>query len=63
MVGRVLAYLDAWPDAPHLGNLHEHPFFGPMDAVSHHPMGINHAQGHLAQVAEIRRQTAAATGR
>ena len=53
----VLAFLAAWPDAPHLGNLHEHPFFGPMDAVSHHAMGINHARGHLAQVAEIRRQT------
>ena len=59
----VLAFLDAWPDAPHLGNLHEHPFFGPMDAVSHHAMGINHARGHLAQLAEIRRQTAAPADR
>ena len=56
-----LAFLDAWPDAPHLDNVHGHPFFGPMDAVSHHAMGINHARGHLAQVAEIRGQAAAAT--
>ena len=31
--------------------------FVPADAVSHHAMGINHARGHLAQVADIRRQT------
>ena len=59
----VLAFLDAWPDTPHLGNVHGHPFFGPMDAVSHHAMGINHARAHLAQLAEIRRQAAAATER
>ena len=58
-----LVFLDAVPDAPHLGNLHEHSFFGPMDAVSHHAMGINHARAHLAQLAEIRQQAAAATER
>lgn len=55
-----LAFLDAWPDAPHLSNVHEHPFFGPTDAVSYHALGINHARGHLAQIAEIRRQATAA---
>jgi hypothetical protein len=56
------AFLDAWPDEPHLANIHDHPVFGPIDAVSYHALGLFHARSHLAQIAEIRRQAAAATG-
>jgi len=55
-----LAFLDAWPDRPHLDNVHDHPFFGPMNAVAYHALGVNHAKGHLAQLAEIVRQATAA---
>jgi hypothetical protein len=51
-----LAFLETWPDAPHLDATYEHPFFGEMTAVAYHLIGINHAKGHLAQLAEIRRQ-------
>ncbi len=53
------AFLDAWPDAPHLANIQEHQFFGPVNAVAYHALGINHAKGHLAQIEEIQRQAAA----
>jgi hypothetical protein len=53
------AFLDTWPDAPHLDATYEHPFFGEMTALTYHLIGINHAKGHLAQIAEIRRQEAA----
>jgi len=55
-----LAFLDAWLDRPHLDNVHDHPFFGPMNAVAYHALGVNHAKGHLAQLAEIVRQATAA---
>lgn len=51
-----LALLDGWPDAPHAGNVHEHAYFGPANAVAYHLLGIAHAQDHLGQLAEIRRQ-------
>ena len=56
-----LAFLAAWPDAPHLDNVHEHPFFGPTNAVAYHALGLAHAKGHLAQIEEIRRQAAGRT--
>lgn len=55
----VLAFLAAWPDAPHRGNVHDHPFFGPIDAVAFHAVGLNHAKGHLPQLEEIVRQASA----
>lgn len=51
-----LALLNGWPDAPHLGNVHEHDYFGTASAVAYHLLGIAHAQDHLGQLAEIRRQ-------
>jgi hypothetical protein len=54
------AFLDAWPDAPKLDNVHQHPFFGPTDAVAYHALGLSHAKGHLPQLAETRRQAALA---
>ena len=53
-----LAFLDAWPDRPHLDNVHEHRAFGPMNAVAYHALGVNHAKSHLAQLEEIVRQAA-----
>lgn len=52
------AFLDAWPAAPHVDNVYQHPYFGPINAVAHHLLGITHGNGHLAQLEEIRRQTA-----
>ena len=57
-----LAFLETWPDAPHLDATYEHPFFGEMTALTYHLAGINHAKGHLAQIEEIRRQEAARAG-
>ena len=56
------AFFDAWPDEPHLANIHDHLFLGPIDAVSYHALGLVHARSHLEQIAEIRRQAAAASG-
>ena len=53
------AFLETWPDAPHLDATYEHPFFGEMTALTYQLVGINHAKGHLRQLAEIRRQEAA----
>lgn len=55
----VLAFLEAWPDAPHRENVHAHPFFGPTDPVAYHLLGIVHGRGHLTQIEEIRRQVRA----
>jgi len=52
-------FLETWPDAPHLDATYEHPFFGELTALTYHLAGINHAKGHLAQLAEIRRQEGA----
>ena len=54
-----MAFLETWPDAPHLGATYTHPFFGEMTAVAYQLVGISHANGHLAQLAEIRRQEGA----
>lgn len=55
-----LAFLAAWPDTPHLANVHAHDFFGPVNAVAYHALGIAHATDHFAQLEEIQRQAAAA---
>ncbi|MDQ3412794.1 MAG: DinB family protein [Chloroflexota bacterium] len=52
-----LALLDAWPDTPHLTNVDDHSFFGPVNAVAYHALGISHATDHFAQLEEIQRQT------
>ncbi len=52
------AYLDAWPDAPHLDvTVTRIPYFGPMNAVGTHALGIMHGQSHLEQLREIMRQS------
>ncbi len=54
------AYLDAWPDAPHLDvTIMRIPSFGPMNAVGMHALGILHGGGHLEQLREIMRQSKA----
>ena len=57
-----LAFLDTWPDAPHTDATYEHPYFGTMNAVSYHVVGLTHARGHLRQLTEIRRQEAERAG-
>lgn len=52
----VTGFLRTWPDQPHVDNIYEHPFFGPVNCVVHHLMGISHAQGHLAQIQDAIRQ-------
>ena len=52
----VMGFLDTWPDAPDTEATYEHAFFGTMNAVGYHVIGLTHARGHLAQLAEIRRQ-------
>ncbi len=52
------AYLDAWPDAPHLDvTIMRIPSFGPMNAVGMHALGILHGGGHIEQLREIMRQS------
>ncbi len=52
------AYLDAWPDAPHLDvTIVRIPTFGPMNAVGMHGLGILHGQSHVEQLREIMRQS------
>jgi hypothetical protein len=53
----VSGFLQAWPDQPHLGNIHEHGFFGAMNAVAYQLLGVQHARVHIAQIEEILRQT------
>jgi hypothetical protein len=52
------AFLDAWPDAPHLNVTRTLvPLFGPMDAVGFYAFGIAHGQGHLDQLRETVHQS------
>jgi hypothetical protein len=57
-----LAFLNAWPDQPHLDNLYtefeEH--WGALNAVGMTLGGIRHASSHLGQIEEIIRQARAA---
>lgn len=51
------AFLDAWPDEPHLDVAYEPiPRFGPLNAVGRYALGLSHADGHLDQLREILRQ-------
>ncbi len=55
----VAAFLETWPDVPHLEHTYQHDFFGPMSAISHASLGLYHGQSMLAQVEEIVRQATA----
>ena len=55
------AFLETWPDEPHLGNSYEHTYFGPMNAIAHANLGLIHGAGMMPQVAEIARQAKAAS--
>ena len=57
----VFAFLETWPDEPHLDNTYEHEHFGPMTAISHASLGLVHATGQMAQAEEILRQAKAAS--
>jgi len=51
------AFLDAWPDEPHLDLTRTLiPRFGPMNAIGLYTFGIAHAQVHLEQLRETIRQ-------
>ncbi len=56
-----LAFLETWPDEPHLDNTYEHDYFGPMNAMSHAVLGLWHGAHQLPQVEEIARQAKAAS--
>lgn len=55
------AFLETWPDEPHLDNTYEHSYFGPMTAIAHGALGLAHGKGQMAQVEEIARQARAAS--
>jgi hypothetical protein len=61
-----LAYLDAWPDNPHLDNVYNHSryveLFGLLNAVGITLMGLHHEVEHVGQMADIVRQARAAVG-
>jgi DinB superfamily len=51
------AFLDAWPDAPHLDlTITRIPRFGPMNAIGLHILGLLHLSSHLDQLRETMRQ-------
>jgi hypothetical protein len=53
----VRAFLDAWPDAPHLDvTITRIPQLGPMNAIGICALGIGHGQSHLPQLREAVRQ-------
>ncbi len=56
------AYLDAWPESPHLDVLATPvPIFGPVNAIGMYVFGIGHAQMHCEQLQEIVRQAQTAS--
>jgi len=56
-----LATLDIWPDIPHLENTYQAWEGGPyMNCVERFVRGLAHDDSHLAQIAEVIRQTRAA---
>lgn len=61
-----LAFLDTWPDAPHLDNLYQQrqyvERYGAMNAVGMTLFGIKHELEHLGQIEEIVRQAKEALG-
>jgi hypothetical protein len=59
-----LAFLDTWPDQPHLDNIYDQKSYveayGELNAVGMTLMGLKHDSEHLPQIAEIVRQAEAA---
>ncbi len=56
-----LASLDLWPQPPHLGNTYiPWPGAKPMNAIGRFVSGLMHDYDHLAQIAEIIKQSQAA---
>lgn len=54
------AFLQAWPDAPHLDVVYNIiPLFGPMNAIHRYTLGLAHSRNHLRQVQELLRQVQA----
>ncbi len=54
------AFLDAWPDEPHLDiTVEPVPAIGPLNAVGRTILGVFHADSHLEQLREIRKQASA----
>jgi hypothetical protein len=52
-----LAFLDTWPDVPHLElTVTLTPAYGPLHAVGIHALGLMHADEHLTQLRQIMRQ-------
>ena len=53
-----LAFLNAWPDEPHLDNLYTKgaEYWGELNAVGMTLGGLKHASSHLGQIEEIIRQ-------
>ncbi|NUQ36940.1 MAG: DinB family protein [Caldilineales bacterium] len=57
-----LAYLDAWPDRPHLETTYT-PYGAPQNCITRVLAGLFHEEGHLDQMREaIRQATASALG-
>lgn len=51
------AFLDAWPDAPHLDiTMVRAPSFGSLNAIGVCVLGVMHGNRHLDQIREITRQ-------
>jgi hypothetical protein len=50
------AFLQTWPDEPHLDNKQEIPNFGTFNAISRFVLGLFHEDLHLEQLREIVRQ-------
>lgn len=62
-----LAYLDTWPDEPHLDVYREASerftaHFGEMNAVAAFLFGLMHEHGHYDQIKEVKSQALAAKG-
>lgn len=56
-----LAFLETWPDEPHLDIIQDLPF-GKFNAVARFLLGLLHEDSHLEQLREILRQAHAARG-
>jgi hypothetical protein len=55
-----LASLDMWPDEPYLNNVKMHERIGKINAFVRFVYGLNHDQGHLAQIEAVIAQAKAA---
>jgi hypothetical protein len=52
-----LAFLDTWPDVPHLElTVALTPAYGPLHAVGVHALDLMHADEHLTQLRQLMRQ-------